>query len=124
MAASHASGPGESGMKSASGFTLVLVTVPDWKTARTLVKAALQARFIACANLVPRIESHYWWRGKIESSGEVLLILKTQKSKLPALEQLILTKHPYDTPEILVLPLSLGTERYLNWLNRSCAAAR
>ena len=93
-------------MKSASNFALVLVTAPDLKTARALAKAALQARLIACANLVPRIESHYWWRGKIESSAEVLLVLKTRKSKLPALEKLILAQHPYDTPEILVLPLS------------------
>jgi len=103
-------------MKSASKFAVVWVTAPDLKTARALVRAALQARLIACANLVPRIESHYWWRRKIESRAEVLLILKTQKSKLPALEKLILAKHPYDTPEFFVLPLNAGSRRYLDWL--------
>src|ERR1700690_3376002 len=103
-------------MKSASKFAVVLVTAPDLKTARALVKAALQAGLIACANLIPKIESHYWWQGKIESGAEVLLILKTQKSKLAALEKLVLTKHPYDTPEFVVLPLSAGNKKYLDWL--------
>jgi uncharacterized protein involved in tolerance to divalent cations len=65
-------------MKPAAKFAIVLVTAPDLKTARALAKAALSARLIACANLVPKIESHYRWQGKIESSAEVLLILKTQ----------------------------------------------
>ena len=103
-------------MKPATKSAIVLVTAPNLKTARVLAKAALQARLIACANLVPKIESHYWWQGKIESGAEVLLILKTQKSKLAALEKLILTKHPYDTPEFLVLPLSAGNKKYLDWL--------
>ena len=103
-------------MKSASRFAIVLATAPDLKTARALAGAALRSRLIACANLVPRIESHYWWQGKIESNGEVLLILKTQKSKLPKLEKLLLAGHPYDTPEFLVLPLTAGSRRYLDWL--------
>jgi periplasmic divalent cation tolerance protein len=107
-------------LKPATKFAVVLVTAPDLKTARALAKAALQARLIACANLIPKIESHYWWQGKIESSAEVLLILKTQKSKLAALERLILAKHPYDTPEFLVLPLSAGNKKYLDWLAANC----
>jgi len=106
-------------MKSARNFALVLVTAPDLKTARTLARGALKARLIACANLAPRIESHYWWQDKIESSAEVLLVLKTIKSRLRALEQFILSKHPYDTPEVLALPLGSGTARYLKWLAAS-----
>ncbi len=106
-------------MKSAAQFKIVLVTVPDLKTARSLARAALQARLIACVNLVPRIESHYWWQTKIESGTEVLLVLKTRKSKLAALEKLVLAKHPYDTPEFLVLPLDTGNKRYLDWLNQA-----
>jgi uncharacterized protein involved in tolerance to divalent cations len=107
-------------MKSAGKFAIVLVTTPDLKTARALAKAALQAHLIACANLVPKIESHYWWQEKIESGVEVLLILKTQKSKLAALEKLVLARHPYDTPEFLVLPLSAGNKKYLDWLVANC----
>jgi periplasmic divalent cation tolerance protein len=103
-------------MKSSGKFSIVLVTAPDLKTARALAKSALSARLIACANLISKIESHYRWQGKIESGAEILLILKTQKSKLAALEKLILAKHPYDTPEFLVLSLSAGSKKYLDWL--------
>lgn len=104
-------------MKAAANFFIVLVTTPDLKTARGLAKAALEAKLIACANLVPKIESHYWWQGKRESGTEVLMVLKTQKAKLAALEKLILSKHPYDTPEFLVLPLKAGSDKYLTWLS-------
>jgi periplasmic divalent cation tolerance protein len=107
-------------MKPATKFAVVLVTAPNLKTARDLAKAALSARLIACANLIPKIESHYWWRGKIESGAEVFLLLKTTKGRLAALEKLILEKHPYDTPEFLVLPLSTGSKEYLTWLAASC----
>jgi len=106
-------------MKSAAKFSVVLVTAPDLKTARALARAALRARLIACANLVPRLESHYWWQGKVESSAEVLLILKTPRRRLAALEKLILAQHPYDTPEFLALPLSAGSGKYLDWLTAS-----
>ena len=87
--------------------------------AQVLAKAALTERLVACANLIPRIESHYWWQGKIESSAEVLVIFKTTKAKLKALEKLIVEKHPYDTPEFIVLPITAGNKRYLAWLSQS-----
>lgn len=105
----------------AGKFAVVLVTAPDRKTARRVASAALKARLIACANLLPGVESHYWWQGKITSSAEVLLILKTTASRLKALEQTILANHPYDTPEFVVLPVSSGNERYLNWWQKAVA---
>jgi periplasmic divalent cation tolerance protein len=107
-------------MKPASQFVVVLVTAPDLKTARALAKAALKARLVSCANLVPTVESHYWWQGKIESGAEVLIIFKTKKARLAALEKLILDRHPYDTPEFLVLTLSAGSRKYLDWLAANC----
>jgi periplasmic divalent cation tolerance protein len=106
-------------MKSAAKFALVLVTAPDLKTARKLAQAALAARLVACSNLVPKIESHYWWQGQIERGTEVLLLLKTSRRQLAALEKLILAEHPYDTPEFLVLDLDRGNKRYLDWLQAS-----
>lgn len=103
-------------MNAAARFAIVLVTAPDLKTARRLARAALEARLAACVNLVPRIESHYWWQGKLERTTEVLLVMKTRKACLPALEALVLDHHPYDTPEVLALPLHSGTARYLAWL--------
>jgi len=99
-----------------SKFELALVTAPDMNTARRLVRAALEARLIACANLLPKIESHYWWQRKIEQGTEVLMVLKTTTRRLAALEKLIVTKHPYDTPEFVVITLAGGNKRYLDWL--------
>ncbi len=109
-------------MNSANSFAIVLVTAPDMKTGRLLAKAALNARLIACANLIPKVESHYRWQGKIEKAPEVLMVLKTAKSRLARLEKLILAEHPYDTPEFLVLPIKAGTRKYLGWLADTCAA--
>ena len=102
---------------------IVLVTAPDLKVARKLARTALAARLIACANLLPKIESHYWWQRKIESGTEVLLLLKTTSNRLVALEKLILANHPYDTPEFIVLPIHRGNKRYLAWLQNAVQAS-
>jgi periplasmic divalent cation tolerance protein len=103
-------------VKPAIRFSIVLVTAPDLKTARRLARAALEARLAACANLIAGLQSHYWWRGKIETAGEVLILFKTRETSLRALERLILAGHPYETPEFIALRLTAGTERYLQWL--------
>lgn len=101
-------------------YRIVLVTAPDLTTARRLARAALAARMIACANLFPKIESHYVWKGKLERSAEVLLVMKTTRARVAALEKLVVTKHPYDTPEFVVLPLTGGAKKYLTWLAAAC----
>ena len=103
-------------IKPTAKYASVLVTAPDLKTARKLAEAALKARLIACANLVAGVESHYRWQGKIEKSAEVMLMMKTSRSKVRALENLIVAKHPYDTPEFLVVPIEGGNSRYLAWM--------
>jgi periplasmic divalent cation tolerance protein len=106
-------------MRRSIRFAVVMVTAPEIKTARVLARAALGSRLAACANLIPRIESHYWWRGRVESSGEVLIVFKTTTAKLEALERLVKRNHPYDTPEIVVLPIRGGSRRYLDWVRGS-----
>jgi periplasmic divalent cation tolerance protein len=106
-------------MKRMAPFCVVLVTAPDLKTARRLARTALGARLAACANLVPGLESHYWWQGKIDTSREVLVVLKTRAALVKRLEGLICAEHPYDTPEFVVLPIVAGSRRYLDWLAAS-----
>jgi periplasmic divalent cation tolerance protein len=103
-------------MKRTTAFAIALVTAPDLKTARQLARAALEAKLIACANLLPGIESHYWWRGKIERGSEVLLVLKTTQARVGALKAQVLKLHPYETPEFVVLPIADGSKGYLDWL--------
>ncbi len=103
-------------------FSIALVTAPDSRTARRLARAALGARLVACVNVIPGIESHYRWRGKIEISKEVLLILKTTPRRLAALEKLVIAQHPYETPEFIVLSVERGNVEYLKWW-RDCLVA-
>ena len=111
-------------MKSASQFVIVLVTAPTKALAQTLAHAALEQKLIACANIVPRVESHYWWKGNIEASSEALLILKSRRPLLSKLESVIRTLHPYDTPEFVALSLTAGSKRYLDWLQEETGAPR
>ena len=108
-------------MKPTRRFAVVLVTAPDLKTGRKLARAALAARLVACVNLIPGIESHYWWQGKIAAGAEVLLVMKTTTARLAALEELVVAKHPYDTPEFVVVAINRGSQRYLDWVRDSVA---
>ena len=103
-------------MKNERRIAFVIVTAPGLKVARALARTALKSRLIACANLIPRIESHYWWQSKIETASEVLMVLKTTVRDVTALQRLILANHPYDTPEFAVLRLDSVNQRYLEWL--------
>ena len=105
-------------MKTRNRFVLVLMTAPDLRTARRLARSALKQRLIACANLIPKVESHYWWREKLETGAEVFMLLKTTTRRLTALERLVVAEHPYDTPEFIVLRLQQGNRQYLDWWGR------
>ena len=100
-------------------FAVVMVTVPDMDLARRLATAGLEAKLAACANIVPAIESHYWWEGKLESSNEALVIFKTRQEMLPKLEQIVRDVHSYDTPEFVALPLIAGSRKYLAWIENN-----
>ena|ERR1700744_6504616 len=94
---------------------VVMTTAPDKEQADKIATAALKARLAACVQ-IQAITSTYWWEGKIESADEQLIYLKTTKAKYEALEAAILKIHPYDTPEILCLPVEGGLKKYLAWM--------
>jgi periplasmic divalent cation tolerance protein len=108
-------------MMRTTSHRIILVTAPDIKQARKLAQSALQRKLAACANLVPKLESHYWWKGKLESSAEVLILFKTTRSRVAALQKLILDLHPYETPEFITLAIREGSPPYLDWIVRSVA---
>jgi len=97
-------------------FTIVLVTVPDADTARRLARMLVDERLIACANVLGPIQSIYRWQGIVEEAAEHLLVLKARRADLAMLTARIEALHPYDTPEVLALPLIAGAQRYLTWL--------
>jgi periplasmic divalent cation tolerance protein len=107
-------------MKQESPIQMVLVTVPDKKTARKLAKILLKARLAACASLIPKIESHYWWENEIQSSKETLLLIKTTVEALPKLQELVLKKHPYECPEFIAFTATDAAPLYAQWVHTSC----
>ena len=95
---------------------IALVTAPDKKTARALAQAVLQTRLAACVNLLPAVESHYWWNGKLKTGLAILMIFKTTQRRLPVLKRVILKKHPYETAEFIAFKITSGSETYLEWI--------
>jgi uncharacterized protein involved in tolerance to divalent cations len=108
-------------MKSTARHVAVMVTAPNLRTARKLAGAVLDARLVACANFIPGIESHYVWKGKRECTREILLMMKTTRARLRALEALVIALHPYDTPEFVTVALAAGNARYLKWITDAVA---
>ena len=106
-------------MSPAADLQLVLVTAPDMAAARMLTQWVLERRLAACVNLLPEVQSHFWWEGKIDTSSEVLMLIKTTVAHIATLEQAILERHPYDTAEFVVLSPSGVTEKYLRWIQES-----
>jgi len=92
------------------------MTCPNPETAQHLARQLLEKRLVACVNLVPQITSMYWWEGKIQEDCEVLLIAKTLAERIEELKRVIPELHPYDVPELLVLPVEDGLPAYLSWV--------
>lgn len=98
---------------------LFYVTCPDTETAKKISMTLLQEGLIACANILPGMESLYWWEGKVDSAKEVVLILKSASAQSPRIIARVESLHPYNTPCILTLPIEKSSEAYVRWLKGS-----
>jgi len=100
-------------------YKLILSMVPDLLTGRKIAQALVERRLAACVNLVNGVESTYRWKGEVQESAEVMLVIKTtaviQDQVLEALREL----HPYEVPEGVVVPVAGGLEKYLAWIDAS-----
>jgi periplasmic divalent cation tolerance protein len=103
-------------MIDAKDCRMVFVTAPDIDTGRRIARSVVEAGLAACVNMLPGVESHYRWEGKLECGQEVLLLMKTTLERLTDLESKVLAEHPYDTPEFVVTAIEGGNDRYLAWL--------
>ena len=95
---------------------VALSTAPDRATALAVARALVSERLCACVNLVPRITSVYRWEGAVEEGEEVLLVAKTRADRAERLCARIVELHPYDVPEVILLPVAGGAESYLDWV--------
>ncbi len=103
---------------------LVTCTFPDESRARRAARALVRRRLAACVQVLGPIHSTYRWRGRVEEAAEWLCLAKTTAPVWPRLEAALARLHPYDTPEIVALPVAAGSRRYLDWLGRSVGPAR
>ena len=98
-------------------YLVVFITSASPEEARQIAEALVSNRKAACVNVVPAVQSRFWWRGRIESANEALLIVKTKSSLLDDLIALVKQNHSYEVPEIIALPIVGGSRDYLNWLD-------
>lgn len=97
---------------------LVLITVPSVEVGKEIADHLLAQRLAACVNIIPSIHSHYLWQGEQASDEEVLLLVKCraelfQEHMVPAVKAV----HPYEVPEIIALPVVMGSADYLGWID-------
>jgi periplasmic divalent cation tolerance protein len=95
---------------------LVLTTLPDRSVAEELAKELLAARLAACIHIGAPVRSLYHWRGQIETADETPLAIKTRAELFPKLQAAILSRHPYELPEIVAVPISDALPAYLEWI--------
>lgn len=98
---------------------VVLCTAPDEASAQELAAKVLSEKLAACVTLLPGASSLYYWQGKLEQEYEVQMLLKSDIRRQGALLACLKSHHPYQTPELLVLPVLHADSDYLSWLNAS-----
>lgn len=102
---------------------VVLVMCGSVKEGRRIARSLVEARLAACGNIEVPVRSIYRWKGEIETAREYLLLLKTSRRRFAAMEQMIKRLHSYDVPEIIALPVAVGSPGYLRWIDQ-CVGGR
>ncbi len=102
-----------------SRYHIVLCTCPDNTVAQQIAATLVEEKLAACVNLLPGVVSVYQWQGELCRDTEVQMIIKTTSGKLDAAFERMLSLHPYDVPEWLVLDPTTGNPDYLNWIKSS-----
>lgn len=102
-------------------LVVVLCTFPNMDVAREIATRLVELQVAACVNLSPGLHSIFRWQGKIETADEVLGLIKTTRALYPTLEQNIKALHPYDVPEIVMLPVEQAQESYAQFVREAVA---
>lgn len=102
----------------AADALLVITTLDDEQVATALAREAVEQRMAACVHLLCAGRSVYRWEGRVEEAREHTLLLKTSAAAYERLERWLVSRHPYQTPEIIALPISAGLPDYLDWIQQ------
>ena len=100
-------------------YRIVLVTCASIAEARKIARSVVEKKLAACANILPGVESIYRWKGKVERTREVLVVIKTTARCIAELEREVKRSHSYEVPEFIVLPLAAGSRKYLVWIQEN-----
>ncbi len=95
---------------------LVMTTMTDIDKGKLLARQVVEERLVACCNIVPRITSIYRWNDEMCEDQECLLVMKTVETRHKQLSKFVLQQHPYETPELIALPVTESTQEYLSWV--------
>lgn len=100
-------------------YIIIFTTCANKKEAGRIAKALVKNALAACVNIIDKIESVFFWQGKLDIAGETLLIIKSKKEKLNKIIKLVKSIHSYQVPEIIALPIISGYKPYLKWVDDS-----
>ena len=101
-----------------SDYIAVFITASDKEEAHRIAELLLAKRKVACVNIMPKVNSFFWWQDNLDSAQEILLIAKTKESQLNELVSLVKEIHSYDVPEIIAIPIVGGNQDYLKWIDK------
>src|SRR5437763_16707858 len=104
----------------AESILLALRTLPDRETAQRISYQRVTEKLAACANILPAIESVYRWKEKIETGNETLVFFKSSEDRQSTFQEKLRSLHPYEVPEIIIVPVTTGLPEYLRWVAESC----
>ena len=97
-------------------FSIILTTVSAVEEGESIANILVEKQLAACINIIPKISSVYRWEGKVHSESEILLLIKTTKDLETEVYREVQNVHPYDTPELITVPITNGSETYLDWM--------
>ncbi|KAM3659969.1 LOW QUALITY PROTEIN: protein CutA [Ammospiza maritima maritima] len=99
--------------------SVVFVTCLNEHIARDIARAIMDRRLAACVNILPKSSALYFWKGELEESTEILLLVKTRTSKIGELSNYVRSIHPFEIPDIISLPIEQGNPAYLRWMEEN-----
>ena len=100
-------------------IVVAFTTCPTPESAETLATTLVSEGLAACVNQLPGVQSTYIWQGKLQRDNEILLLIKTTAGRMAAVETRLKSLHPYELPELIAVPVSVGSTAYLDWVRKS-----
>ena len=95
---------------------LTITTITDIDKGKLLERQIIDNQLAACCNIMPRVTSIYRWKGELCEDQECLLVIKTVETRFKQISEFIKQQHPYETPELIALPVTKSTQEYLSWV--------